>query len=145
MPIRGACRFTRAELNSLDSAIAFVKDYYYKPLTAADLGDQFGLNVRKLQAGFKRRAGATVHEYILNLRLENAKSLLSDPDEPIKAVANKIGFKSHSHFGQAFKDRFGITPHKYKTDNPAFQNEMPQEITTQLLTSETRPLHESKT
>jgi two-component system, response regulator YesN len=116
MPINGICRFTRVELEFIDHSITFIKQHFFKPITAAQLADDFNVNIRKLQAGFRKKTGSTVHDYLLKVRLEEAKNLLMDPDELVKSIALNTGFSSSSHFGQVFKERFGLTPQEYRLE-----------------------------
>lgn len=52
--------------------------------------------------------------YILNIRLSNAKRMLdANPELTISQVAERCGFADASHFSNAFKRQFGITPSQY--------------------------------
>ncbi len=114
MKINGLIWFTRCELEQIDLSIAFINQHFFKQVTAAQLADDFCINIRKLQAGFRKRTGAPVHEYLLRVRLANAKSMLTDPDESVKSITFKTGFRSPSHFGQVFKIRMGMTPQEFR-------------------------------
>ena len=50
------------------------------------------------------------HHYILDARIERAKSLLLGGDLSIAEVAQKVGFLDQSHFTRYFKRLVGITP-----------------------------------
>lgn len=58
----------------------------------------------------KKYRGVTLHEYVFNLRLDNAYHALILSTASIEEIAENIGFASLSHFYKAFKDRFGVTP-----------------------------------
>lgn len=123
MPLNGACRLTRNEMEYIDHSIEFINLHFFKPITAVQLADEFNVNIRKLHAGFRRKTGSTVHNYLLQVRLERAKKLLMDPDEPVKSVALNTGFRYPSHFGQVFKERIGMTPQEFRSVNKVYESE----------------------
>jgi AraC-like DNA-binding protein len=114
MHINGVIRFSPHELEAINNAIEYINQNFYKAITADELATDFKINIKKLQNGFIRKTGFTVHCYILNVRLTQAKALLSDLDEPIKTIHAKIGFRSQSHFGQFFKKYVSSTPYQYR-------------------------------
>jgi len=65
---------------------------------------------------FKEKVGVTPHKYLLNLRIERAKLLLSDPDISALEVAEAVGFSSPYHFSKAFKAAVGTTPGRYRSE-----------------------------
>lgn len=65
---------------------------------------------------FKEKVGVTPHKYLLNLRIDRAKLLLSDPDISALEVAEAVGFSSPYHFSKAFKAAVGTTPGRYRTE-----------------------------
>ena len=66
--------------------------------------------LRKL---FQRCYHTTPKQYILELRLQKARLLLTDTTYSVTKIAEKCGFSSVYHFCKAFKTRTGITPTGY--------------------------------
>ncbi len=64
---------------------------------------------RKLQA----LTGRSTHEFIRNLRLQKAASLLAARWGNITEVAYEVGFSDISHFAKAFRKQYGVTPSEY--------------------------------
>ncbi|MDI3322707.1 helix-turn-helix transcriptional regulator [Pinibacter soli] len=64
----------------------------------------------KLKTKFKEIIGKTVYQYYLNAKMEKAKFILEDSPIPISDLAYELGFKSISHFSQAFKKHYGVSP-----------------------------------
>lgn len=62
-----------------------------------------------------RRSDQGFAKILLNTRLEHGLSLLQTTDEPISTVALDCGFKTPSHFSEAFRRRFGIAPKQIRT------------------------------
>ncbi len=59
--------------------------------------------------------GATPSAYIQERRLRMAAERLRRPDAPcITEVAMAVGFNDLTHFGRAFRRRYGVTPRDYR-------------------------------
>lgn len=59
---------------------------------------------------FRRILGTPPMEYLVRWRIRLAVQRLRDTDEPVKAIAASLGFKSSSAFGRAFRRHEGMTP-----------------------------------
>lgn len=49
-------------------------------------------------------------QYIRNIRLDQAKILLTETDKPIVQIMDETGFESRAYFAKCIKERFGVTP-----------------------------------
>ena len=85
------------------------KDYSLKQLAL-----ETGLSQAKLQEGFKLIYGRTVTDYIRHIRLETARDLIKNSDLNISEVVYTIGFSSRSYFSKIFKEKYDISPSKFK-------------------------------
>lgn len=97
----------------LQAVLKQIKSNYRNPALSASLvGLQLGLSgryVRDLLAA----TGASFSERILELRLQDAKAMLTDPrhqDKKIGDIAMEVGFGDISYFNRSFKKRFGCSP-----------------------------------
>jgi ABC-type sugar transport system substrate-binding protein/DNA-binding response OmpR family regulator/nitrogen-specific signal transduction histidine kinase len=77
------------------------------------------LNISRVQLYRKMKAilGENVSDYIQNIRLEKAKSLLSDSTLTISEIAYATGFSSPNYFSTSFKNKFNNTPKAYRNNN----------------------------
>ena len=73
-----------------------------------------GLSERSFIRRFKKATGMTPIEYILNLRIEEAKQLLETTTLPIEAVAESVGYQDASFFNLKFQRKVGLTPAQYR-------------------------------
>ncbi|PSB05378.1 AraC family transcriptional regulator [filamentous cyanobacterium CCP2] len=62
---------------------------------------------------FKLRVGLTPHQYILQCRIDKAKSLLQHSHLSIAEIALRVGFCDQSHFTRYFKRVVGVTPMQF--------------------------------
>lgn len=59
---------------------------------------------------FKNTTGLAPHQFVLRLRLERAKQLITVGDMPLTEIAHAVGFFDQAHFTNVFRRTFGLTP-----------------------------------
>ncbi|TYP76450.1 helix-turn-helix domain-containing protein [Paenibacillus methanolicus] len=64
---------------------------------------------------FARFAGESFGEVLRGMRIERAKKLLLETEEPIYAVASLAGFDDDKYFSRLFRDRVGMLPTDFRT------------------------------
>lgn len=93
-------------------------------LNRKKLADYLNTNEIYLANAIRRKTGETFSEYILNLRLQNALSLLEKyPNIRLEAVATDSGYGSYSQFFRSFIKKYGIAPSKYRKLSNKKENE----------------------
>lgn len=75
-----------------------------------DLAKAAAMSKTKLKTKFKEIVGQTTYQYYLSVKMEKARAILEDNPTQITTVAYELGYKSTSHFSQAFKKQYGVTP-----------------------------------
>jgi AraC-like DNA-binding protein len=65
---------------------------------------------------FHRHTGLPVHRYLTQLRLRASLERLADGAKDLTRLALELGFSSHSHFTDAFRNEFGCTPSDVRRD-----------------------------
>ncbi|MEO1593102.1 MAG: helix-turn-helix transcriptional regulator, partial [Cyanobacteria bacterium J06632_22] len=63
---------------------------------------------------FKQSLNLSPYQYLLRQRVERAKQLLKQTDNPVSEIALECGFNSHSHLGRKFRQLTGVTPKTYR-------------------------------
>jgi AraC family transcriptional regulator, regulatory protein of adaptative response / methylphosphotriester-DNA alkyltransferase methyltransferase len=76
-----------------------------------------GVSQRRIVEIFKDKYGVTLSEYMGNLRLAEAKRLLSDTNDEIIDITYSIGFGGLSSFYRFFKNSTGLSPAAYRKDH----------------------------
>ena len=79
-----------------------------------EVADHFAMSEATLRR-WLAQSGGSFSRILINTRLERGIALLQTTDEPISAIALDCGFKTPSHFSDAFKTRFGIPPRAMRT------------------------------
>jgi signal transduction histidine kinase/DNA-binding response OmpR family regulator len=79
-----------------------------------DICREIGISRVQLYRKAKALIGYNVNDYILAVRLQKAKYLLTNEDLSISEVAFKVGFASQAYFSTVFKTKFDLTPSEFK-------------------------------
>jgi transcriptional regulator GlxA family with amidase domain len=69
---------------------------------------------RTLKRRFKAATGLTLIDYVLSLRIEEAKRLLESSRQPADDVSAAVGYEDASFFRRVFKRQTGLTPAAYR-------------------------------
>lgn len=107
-------RYKIVESESLKPIVRHVWQNTNRPLTVTQLAERFGYNRTYLSTVFKKETGLSLRAFITDCKLEEAQNLLRRTGKPISEIANYLCFSGQSHFQTAFKQKFGISPAKYR-------------------------------
>ena len=73
-----------------------------------------GLGLSHFKALFRRSAGRPVHRYVIERRVERARSLPRDGEMPLAEVALAAGFARQSHMASHLRRQLGTTPSRLR-------------------------------
>lgn len=79
-----------------------------------ELSSLVHLSASRLSRLFKNETGIGLGEYVTELRMRRAASLLAVTEEPVKCVASAVGYHHSSSFVRAFNARFSENPKAYR-------------------------------
>ena len=79
-----------------------------------ELSAAVGMNVDHFSRMFKRSTGLAPHQYLGNMRLERAKTLLAGGHTPIIEIAYEVGYANPSQFSAFFRKRTGVSPTEFR-------------------------------
>ncbi|MDO9370660.1 MAG: AraC family transcriptional regulator [Sphingopyxis sp.] len=85
-------------------------DDFVAPPSLDDLAREVGLSRSSLCAGFRQIVGQTVFDYIGDLRMQQALSMLNERAASITQIAYAVGYSHPSSFSLAVQRRFGASP-----------------------------------
>ncbi len=80
------------------------------PPSLGALARAAGMSHPKLNCCFKRMYGMTAFQYLRCERLNQARQMLEHQGLTVTETAYAVGYESVSHFSQAYKKQFGISP-----------------------------------
>ena len=97
-------RFDLAEVK------VYIDRHYKEPISLDTIAQHFFVSKEHLSRTFKTHTAENLSEYIIRLRMNNAKELLVVRRLEIKDVAEIVGYTDVAYFYRVFKKYFGITP-----------------------------------
>jgi AraC family transcriptional regulator len=102
----------------LENAIDYIHAHLDGDLSMAQIADSVNTSPTYFASLFKQATGISLHQYVIEQRVNRAKLLLETTDLPISSIAAQVGFASSSHLTYHCKRQTGMTPGQiinYKT------------------------------
>ncbi|WP_045303177.1 AraC family transcriptional regulator [Saccharothrix sp. ST-888] len=84
------------------------------PLSVAQHARRAGLTVAELRRAVQAGGGVGPKEYLLTVRLDEAKELLAAGELPVAAVARRVGYEDPAYFTRIFTRRVGLPPSVFR-------------------------------
>ena len=103
-------RPARKEPRSIRRAIEYARaNFSRRDLDVSELAQAGHLSAYYFMRAFRATMGVTAHQYVIHLRLREARNLLAQ-GIPASLVAQSAGFADQSHLIRHFRSVFGVTP-----------------------------------
>ena len=98
-------------------AVAFIHDNCTREISLSDIAAAARLSPFHLARVFKQAMGVSPHQYLIQLRVNSARWLLSagSGERSLAELANAVGFADQSHLTRHFKRVLGMTPRQFRT------------------------------
>jgi iron complex transport system substrate-binding protein len=103
-----------AEPDLVAQAIRYMEGRYAESVTLDDLASALHCNARQLQRLFKARQHKGPMEYLIQIRMQRAETMLLHTDAPLKQVAEAVGYTDSYYFSRMFKKYAGVSPSLFK-------------------------------
>ncbi|WP_455714184.1 helix-turn-helix domain-containing protein [Anaerosporobacter sp.] len=98
----------------VSKVIEYLGLHYGDKITLEQLASTFGTNRTTLQNEFKKVIDKSPLQYLTQIRMKIACTLLKDTLIPINDICDRTGFSDMSYFVKVFKKEIGITPGEYR-------------------------------
>jgi AraC-like DNA-binding protein len=85
-----------------------------EPVTLAELAKQANLSPTHFARVFKRQLGISPINYVIQKRMTQASSLLTETSMPLKQIAEAVGYDDPFYFSRLFKKTLGVSPAAYR-------------------------------
>jgi len=79
------------------------------------LSEKLGLSQSYIALLFKKELACKPSEYINNVRVTVAKTILSETDMPVSEISEKVGYSDVYYFSKIFKKIIGVPPSKIRS------------------------------
>ena len=100
LPVRLACEYIDKNyqedinLNKISNYVSLSKNYF--------------CNI------FKKETGITIWDYLIRIRMEEAKRMLLETEQKTYEISERVGYDDPSYFGRLFKKYTGFTPIEFR-------------------------------
>ncbi|MBM6864677.1 helix-turn-helix transcriptional regulator [Bacteroides caecigallinarum] len=106
--------FDTAKKEQIDKAKIIIRENLLKEITPEDVASRINMSYSWFRKLFKEYTGVSPAHYIQELKIKEAKHILSESDINIKEVSFYLGFDDIAYFSKVFKKYTGLTPIEYK-------------------------------
>lgn len=103
-------------------AIRFIENNFHRPsLTNGELARKCNISEIYFRRLFTEIYKTTPKQYLIEIRINKAKQLLTDGALKVGAVAEQCGFTNQYHFCRIFKEKTGLTPTEFAKHNRIYK------------------------
>jgi AraC family transcriptional regulator len=94
----------------LRQALSYIEDNLNRDLSLSEIAQYAGVSVSHLKTTFRQTTGVPVHRFIIQRRLERARTLLLQGKLSIGEIARETGFAHQSHLANHMRRLWGCSP-----------------------------------
>lgn len=96
----------------ITNTMQYIESHLDEPICLSTLAKQFHISENYLSAQFKQHIGLTLRSYLLDRKIQCAKTLLQQ-GASVTEACYRSGFNDYANFIRSFKKVTGISPGKY--------------------------------
>lgn len=108
--------------NDITSSVLYIHENYKEPIIIRELAEKYHMTYNWFIRCFKDFTGSSPQAYLTDMRIDQAKELLSNKSFQIAEVAELVGYSDPLYFSRIFKKKTGCSPNEYKRTNEVKYN-----------------------
>ena len=108
--------FSEEPTDKLSKVRSYVKYNYMMRVSVDTVSKEFGFERSYLYRLFKKRYGIGLKEYLIKLRMEKARELLSE-GQSVNRTSELVGYCDEFAFSKAYKKHYGVCPKTHKRES----------------------------
>ena len=98
----------------VNKIVKYANDHYAESISLSSMCNSLGYSVPYVSRIFKEQIGMNFSEYLVNLRVQKACSLLLSTNMSVQNIITAVGYSNTEFFYRAFKEIMGETPTKFR-------------------------------
>ena len=118
IPVDLPIRPIDSRVAQLQPALHYVSQHYHEKISASAAAAACGLTRFEFSRKFRAAFGMTFRDYLLRVRITEARRLLTEGDRSVTEIAYSVGFNDGSHFAHLFKRYTNVLPSAYRAGDP---------------------------
>lgn len=107
--------YTDEEKIAITNAKNYINKSYGYEISLNDVARYVGLSSAYFSRLFKQETDENFIDYLIKVRMENAKTYLQNPAYKTYEVSEMVGYTKSKYFSKLFKNYTGYTPTEYRT------------------------------
>lgn len=104
------------------SAINYMSNHYAEKIKISELAEFIGINRSYLTNSFKKAMGISPQEFLINIRMNKAISLLRHSTLPVNEISQQVGYDDPLSFSRIFRQRYEMSPRAYREKEEVLVN-----------------------
>ena len=92
----------------------YLNQHYHEKITLNDISQETFFSVAYCESEFRSAFGISIIQYLLDLRVSEAKKLLIETSMPCSVIAHMVGFDDANYFSRIFKKKIGFSPLQFR-------------------------------
>ena len=100
----------KREQERIEKVISYIEKHYTEAISNQTLADLLFLSKGRFEHLFRECLGVSPLQYINELRLKKAMSLIKGSSYSVTEIAEAVGFSDYNHFGRLFRKYYGCAP-----------------------------------
>lgn len=100
--------------NLVNDALHYIDGHYNEEITIDQIAQELLISPTYLSRIFKEVQDISIINYLIDIRMNHAATLLKESNLAVKEVAELVGYQDPLYFSKQFKKYFGETPTNYK-------------------------------
>lgn len=99
-----------------EEAAMYIHANLDRRITVSELAKQISIDRSYLCALFKKYLDKSPQQYIIDVKMKSAATMLEKTDKPISHIAGAVGYDDALLFSRMFRARYGMSPRKYRAE-----------------------------
>lgn len=92
----------------------YINENYNKDINLESVSNLIGFNPAYFSSLFKKETNENFMEYVMKIRIQNAKYLLIQTDKDVADIAADVGYTDLKYFSKLFKKKTGLSPSEFR-------------------------------
>ncbi len=118
----GQSRKDQEDDGRLEECVEYIRSNINESLSLTSIAKFCGYNPAYLSRKFKKVYGINMNRFILETKLSAAADYLKNSDKPLCEISEDLCFASQSHFQNAFKNVYRVTPLEFRRQRKKMRN-----------------------
>lgn len=107
-------RLTKTDRRLLKNVEKYLQNNIGNYPSLEELAKLSKMSTSRFLLAFRDYFGTTPYQYLKDLRMDAALTLLLNTEDSITSIAKELGYKNSGHFSGLFKSYYGINPGEYR-------------------------------